>query len=474
MKRYSYILAAALLLPGLTACNQDHEPDWSETAPFDIAVTATSITDGEEVAADVIDIVVTYDHDIAISQNAKITLNGEEVDNPRVINGNQLIANFNLSRGQRYVFNIPANTVAGIGSKTFAPELTINFNTGKVQIIDKSKLTTTLVNANASAEVKNLYDVFVHNYGVKQISGVMGGVAWDTEFSDLVYESAGKYPAIVGFDYIHLASSPANWIDYGDITPVKGVWDAGSVPAMTWHWNVPVAEGSDNLTSSQKITVDGKEVENQFKASNVLVEGTWENTVANADVEKLAGYLKLLRDANIPVIWRPFHEAAGDYSWGAWFWWGNSGVDVTKQLWDWLYNKLTVEHGINNLIWVWTVQTSDEGKLASIDKVKAAYPGDDKVDMVGADLYVDALTNQTAQFELLYNLVEGKKMVALSECGNLLDVQSAFNDGALWSYFMSWYEMTDGKYGFKDWNKNNEWKTVLDNPLVINRGDVKF
>ena len=72
---------------------------------------------------------------------------------------------------------------------------------------------------------------------------------------------------------------------------------------------------------------------NVFVASNVLIEGTWENQVANADVAKLAGYLKLLQDAGIPVLWRPFHEAAGDYTWGAWFWWGNSGVDTTKQLW---------------------------------------------------------------------------------------------------------------------------------------------
>lgn len=54
----------------------------------------------------------------------------------------------------------------------------------------------------------------------------MGEVAWSTTFSDMVAEAAGKYPAIVGFDYIHLASSPADWIDYGDITPVKEAWDA--------------------------------------------------------------------------------------------------------------------------------------------------------------------------------------------------------------------------------------------------------
>lgn len=212
----------------------------------------------------------------------------------------------------------------------------------------------------------------------------------------------------------------------------------------------------------------------QFLASNVLVEGSWENTVAEADVKKLAGYLKLLQDANIPVLWRPFHEAAGDYTWGSWFWWGNSGVEVTKQLWSWLYDKLTNQYGINNLIWVWTVQTSDEGKPASMDKIRAAYPGDAMVDIVGADLYEEALSNQTAQFDLLYDLVGGKKMVALSECGNLLDVDAAFNDGALWSYFMGWYEQDDNGPAFIQWNLNGEWSTVLNNPLVLNRGDFNL
>ena len=187
-----------------------------------------------------IDIIVAYDHDIAINSLAKITLNGQEVDNPRVLEGepNKLIANFNLERGKKYTFHIPANAVAGIGSKTFAPELTINFNTGKINIIDKAQLATALTNANATAEAKALYQLFVDNYGVKQFSGAMGEVAWSTAYSDFIAEQAGAYPAIVGFDYIHLVSSPSSWIDYGDITPIKKVWEAGSIPAFTWHWKI--------------------------------------------------------------------------------------------------------------------------------------------------------------------------------------------------------------------------------------------
>lgn len=469
MNKYAYIFSTLLMASGLIACDQDHKPDWSETAPFEIKMESASIADGQEVSPEVIDIIVAYDHDIAINSLAKITLNGQEVDNPRVLEGepNKLIANFNLERGKKYTFHIPANAVAGIGSKTFAPELTINFNTGKINIIDKAQLATALTNANATAEAKALYQLFVDNYGVKQFSGAMGEVAWSTAYSDFIAEQAGAYPAIVGFDYIHLVSSPSSWIDYGDITPIKKVWEAGSIPAFTWHWNVPKSKNNPDAGFDAKDT--------EFKASNVLVDGTWENEVATADVEKIAGYLKLLQDAGIPAIFRPFHEAAGDYTWGAWFWWGNSGPSVTRELWTWLRDKLINEYGINNLIWVWTVQTSDEGKLADLSKLQSAYPGDDVVDMVGADLYVDPMSNQLEHFELIYNLVKGKKIVALSECGNLLDVNAAFDEGALWSYFMGWYELDDdGNPVIKDWNKNGEWKTVMENPLVLNRGDFKL
>ncbi len=30
------------------------------------------------------------------------------------------------------------------------------------------------------------------------------------------------------------------------------------------------------------------------------------------DIDKLSGYLKLLKMKNIPVLWRPLHEAAGN------------------------------------------------------------------------------------------------------------------------------------------------------------------
>lgn len=462
-----YFLAASLLSVVCASCDDDHRPSWSETAPFEVEIQSVSIADGALINASTESMQVVYGHDVVINTLVDITINGTKVPSARIEEGNKLEISLELIKGNSYVLNIPERAIAGVGSKTFAPAITLTFKTeGTNGIIDASQLTDNLTNPNASAEAKIIYNFLKDNYGKRQLSGAMGEVAWGTAFCDLIYNSTGKYPAVVGFDYIHLCFSPANWIDYGDITPVKNVWDAGSIPAMTWHWNVP--KSKDDISMGYDAHSD------VFNAANVLVEGTWENEVAEADVEKLAGYMAMLQDAGIPILWRPFHEAAGDYTWGSWFWWGNSGVKTTIDLWKWLRNKLENEYGINNLIWVWTVQTSDEGKMASMEKIRAAYPGDDVVDIVGADIYQDALTNATSIFEILYNLVGGKKIVALSECGNLLDVESAFADGALWSYFMGWYDMEGGQYGFNLWNKADEWKTVMNNPLVLDRGDFKF
>ncbi len=461
-----FITAVTLMVVVFTSCSKDDNPEGTGSEVTEIKPVSISIADGATVSQATNAIEVIYDHDIILNSNVAITLNSKAISGVTV-EGKKLLAPLSLSNGEDYVFTIPSRAVVGRGTSVFANEVLVRFSTeGSPGIIETSLLDKDLTNTKATAEAKALYNFLKENYGKRQLSGAMGEVAWGSEFCDLIYSSTGKYPAIVGFDFIHIPYSPSNWIDYSDISPVKDAWDKGSIPAMTWHWNVPTSKDSSNPSFNASSS--------EFKASNVLVDGTWENQVAVADVEKVAVYLKLLKDAGIPILWRPFHEAAGDYKWGAWFWWGNSGVDTTKKLWKWLRDKLEGEYGLDNLIWVWTVQTSDEGKPADISKIREAYPGDNQVDIVGADLYLDPLTNSTSNFKLLYNLVEGKKIVALSECGNLLDVDSAFKDGALWSYFMGWYDMPDGKFGFNEWNTKGEWKTVLDIPLVLNQGDCSI
>lgn len=164
-----------------------------------------------------------------------------------------------------------------------------------------------------------------------------------------------------------------------------------------------------------------------------MVEGTWENGILKDDLKEMADYLKLLQIKNIPVVWRPLHEAAGniyEYSGGsAWFWWGANGAESYKQLWIYMFEYFEAQ-GLNNLIWVWTTQTKDDD----------FYPGDEYVDIVGRDIYnvsdASAISSQFISVQEKYPT----KMVTLSEFGNVAPISEQWSDGAKWSYFMPWYD----------------------------------
>lgn len=570
MKSLKYIFAAGLMALCLTACDDDDT--YGVLDGLGVVNRSQSIAEGETVRPKSISaITLSYNNLVAINQGLSATLNGKPVE--ATASGMDVNFSVTLKPYTDYTLEIPAGLVGRADDPTItAPAKTITFNTNSG--LNVSKVATALHNPDATPEASRLYAYLLSQYGSKQLSGAMGGVAWETSFTDMIATETGKYPAIVGFDFIHLASSPSNWIDYGDITPVKSVWDNGGIPQLMWHWNVPAAGGETPLSTTEKVmpgdwsgylqltdeaslaifataavgdqikvtikdvaagaqgslkgsdwaeivsgtdyfdisgdnytytitdamltklkegglivaghdyTVTGVylvsnggnlNAKNNFDAEAALTPGTWQNNVLEADIAKVAGYLKQLQDANIPVLWRPFHEAAGDYTWGAWFWWGYKGVDVTKRLWVYLHDKLTVDFGLNNLIWVWTVQTSNEGQLATLEQTKAAYPGDEYVDIIGCDLYETApLTTQSEKFDLVCATADGKKMVGLCECGNLLDPVTAYADNALWLYFMRWYDMNDsGAYGFFSAdNATGPWHTVMNSPLVVNRGDI--
>ncbi len=465
MKKFSYIIP--MLALALASCGDDAHETYNVPTPSGekATVTEASISNGATVDANSVSaITLKFDRNVAISTKVSPTLNGSsltasyatDADGNSILN--EVTLPVTLAEGTSYTLEVTERCFAAVNSGVYGNAYSLSFSTSAAAPVVSS--IASITNENATAQAKALYSQLVNDYGNAMYSGAMGGVAWENGYAEFIQAQTGHMPAVVGYDYIHLASSPCDWINYGDIAPVKTTADNGGLVQISWHWNVPVSEGSSTLSSSLE--------NNDFQAANVLVDGTWENTVAKADVEKLAGYLKQLQDAGIAVLWRPFHEAAGDYTWGAWFWWGNGGTDVTKQLWSWLRDELTNTYGLNNLIWVWTVQTSNGGNLADLSQLQGAYPGDDVVDLVGVDLYPsDQLSDQSAVYNLVNRLVDGKKMIALSECGNLIDAAKAKDSQALWSYFMQWYDMdANGNWTFNNYAGPDQWNATFANSFV--------
>jgi len=164
-----------------------------------------------------------------------------------------------------------------------------------------------------------------------------------------------------------------------------------------------------------------------------IVNGEDEEGMAllKKDIDNIARQLLTMQEAGVPVLWRPLHEASG-----GWFWWGAEGPDTYKKLYVLLYDTLTNEYGLNNLIWVWNGQHADW------------YPGDEYVDIVGIDIYAGehVYTSQIDQFLTNLGYSQGSKMVVLSENGTMIDPELAVRDRAMWGYFCTWsgeFVMTD-------------------------------
>lgn len=84
-------------------------------------------------------------------------------------------------------------------------------------------------------------------------------------------------------------------------------------------------------------------------------------------------------------------------------------------------------HKLHNLIWVWNSVRPEW------------YPGDDSVDIIGADLYpADRRDATAATWDDLFSRFNGRKLLALTEYGQAPEVDRMLRFGVRWSYFVSW------------------------------------
>lgn len=433
----------------------------TDEAPKEPPVFRSSIpANNEENVKPSVQIEVSFNEVVYLVENHGITVNGNAADVEEAFT--KIRINTVLEKGKNYLVNIPKGALINKDEVPLAEAVQFSFTT---EASIPVSLTQTLATPTPSPEAVNVYNFLLDNYGKKTISSAMANVSWNLNEADWVKLQTGKYPAMATVDYIHLHYSPANWIDYSTTSFMEDWWSNNGLVSACWHWNVPKSDGSTEYAFYTSETT--------FKASNATIDGTWENNVVKADLEKITAYLKLLRDKNIPVIWRPLHEAAGniyEYQGGtAWFWWGNNGAEAYKKLWIYMFNYFQ-QQGLNNLIWVWTTQTKDN----------AFYPGDDYVDIIGRDIYNNTQAGTIAEEFAAIQEAYPTKMIALSEMGNVANISAQWEAGAAWSYFMPWYdyERTNNK-AEADFNQSEHqhanaawWKDALESDAVITRDEM--
>ena len=322
---------------------------------------------------------------------------------------------------------------------------------------DYSKATSTLTDSNATSETKALMKYLKSVYGNHILSGQQeiygGGMNGDGNMEkefDWLLENTGKLPAIRGFDMMNY-NPLYGWEDGTTERLIDWVTKKGGIATVCWHINVPI--DFKNYTLGDEVDWKDCTYKNYqssngtFDTSKAVVEGTKEYEYFMAAVDDLAEQLLLCQEAGVPIIFRPLHEAQGNegnYGDGtAWFWWGDRGAEVYKDLWKLLYTTLTEKYELHNLIW--------EFNSYNYANSPTWYPGDDYVDIVAYDKYNvennrdDGLSSGpnvsaiSRIFNYLYNLVDGGKMLAISECDTVPTVENMTVEDAGWLYFCPWY-----------------------------------
>ncbi|SDW74498.1 glycosyl hydrolase [Paenibacillus sp. PDC88] len=317
--------------------------------------------------------------------------------------------------------------------------------------LDPLDVQPVLTDTQATPETQLLMNYLTEVYGNHMISGQQeiygGGNNGDYELEfEWIHDLTGKYPAIRGFDFMNY-NPLYGWEDGTTDRMIDWVNNRGGIATAAWHINVP----KDFTTYQLGQTVDWKDAtykpsETNFNTANAVVPGTKEYQYVMMTIEDLAEQLQILQDNNVPVIFRPYHEAEGNGGLngeGAWFWWASAGAEVYKDLWDLLYTELTETYDLHNLIWTYNSYVYSTSP--------AWYPGDHQVDLVGYDKYntiynrddgLSGVPNEDAITSIFYKLVDltnGTKMVAMTENDTVPSLQNLVEEKSGWLYFCPWY-----------------------------------
>lgn len=283
------------------------------------------------------------------------------------------------------------------------------------------RLSAAPVNPHASPEARALFTTLTRDFGRRTFSGQHdSNPSSPARLAQLSSLTAGTRPAVLGLDLLYYSGS---WNQPRGDDAIERALDWSltqrGIVTLSWHWFAPLHPGPlvwDSFSTHKT----------PFDLSRLADETSPEYAAVVRDLDLIAGRLAVLRDARVPVLWRPLHEAQG-----GWFWWGARGPDATLRLYRLMFDRFTRVHRLDNLLWVWT-STDD-------DDARDWYPGDDYVDVIATDLYAPAGAHGDyfTTFDRLRELYKGRKPLALGECG----VIPALTARAPWLWFLTWDDL---------------------------------
>ena len=222
-------------------------------------------------------------------------------------------------------------------------------------------ISDTPVDTQASDAAKTLYSFLHENFGKKTISGIMTGDMSTangnvTRHADVqaVYRVSGKYPALIGFDFMNATGKSEDnpWNkDYtsASIQLAEDTYRRGGLPAFTWHWRDPSRQTDAFYTSDCNMRItDAMNADGSWNTSSTL----YANIIK--DIDTVADYFLGLQDKGYACLFRPLHEASG-----GWFWWGREGAAPFVKLYHLVFEEMVNVKGVHNVIWIWNAGEND-------------------------------------------------------------------------------------------------------------------
>lgn len=314
-------------------------------------------------------------------------------------------------------------------------------------------VTDTPVNSNASDSAKELMKFLADNFGNYTLTGQYVSGTDNAEI-ELIHKTTGKYPVI---RCVSIGDIPASDNILPDVQACIDWHEKGGINSITWDWKSP------DLASSVYMQDCNFSIVNAFTDTeiwNYSLEQVYDLYTQNyiseecykliASMDEFARRILIpLQEKDIPVLWRPMYDASLGYDSdeGAVYWWGASGAEAYQWLWKLMYKRYTNYLKINNLIWVWNGMS----EVYTVDS--SLY------DIASYDLYVGEGNKFGSRLEQLMasqRYIDGK-LIAVSECDNIPDINAEFRDNAVWSFFGLWggdYVMENGglseRYTTKD------------------------
>lgn len=279
------------------------------------------------------------------------------------------------------------------------------------------------VNPDANAKAREVLNYLASIYQQKTLMGYNVYV----HTPDL-YEQTGRHGAVWSDDL-----EWASVASMGNLA--QEALNKRYLLSLHWHWGF---NGESAWKGDRVHPVD---------VAAMVTPGTPEHTQAMIELAGAADKLQVLRDAGVPVLFRPLHEIDG-----GWFWWTDTANPAnTAALYRMIFDYMVKVRHLDNLLWVYNAAT-DTGQTLAFRQ--AFYPGAQYADISSIDIYgIDyrnAIGEYNTYFDTMTQVAPGK-LQALGECDAVPDPDKmAAGQTPKWLYALPWWGTPNGGHPL-DW-----------------------